>query len=88
MLRFGKTKIAKEEFCGAKKPIKICDVNVGSMAISKFFETRNNSKYLIGYLDEVIRPLVLILPKMTEYVMTLNIKFEIRIGIINWCLCI
>ena len=88
MLRFGKTKIAKEEFCGAKKPIKICDVNVDSMAISKFFKTRNNSKYLIGYLDEVIRPLVLILPKMTEYVKTLNIKFEIRIGIINWCLCI
>ena len=58
MLRFGKTKVTKEGFCGAKKLIKICDVNVDSMAISKFFETRNNSKYLIGSLDEVIRPLV------------------------------
>ena len=26
------------------------------------------SQYLIGYLDEVIRPLVLILPKMNGYV--------------------
>ena len=58
MLRFGKTKVVKEGFCGAKKLRKICDVNVDSMAISKFFETRNNSKYLIGYLDKVIRPLV------------------------------
>ena len=31
-------------------------------------ETKNNSKYLIGYLDQVIRPLVLILPKMNEHV--------------------
>ena len=28
MLRFGKTKLANEEFYGAKKPIKICDVDV------------------------------------------------------------
>ena len=28
MLRFGKTKIAKEEFYSTKKPIKIWDVNV------------------------------------------------------------
>ena len=28
MLRFGETKIAKEELYGAKKPIKIWDVDV------------------------------------------------------------
>ena len=28
MLRFIKTKKAKEEFYGAKKPIKFCDVDV------------------------------------------------------------
>ena len=28
-------------------------------------ETKNNSKYLIGYLDDVTRLLVLILPKMS-----------------------
>ena len=33
-------------------------------------ETKINSKYLIGYLDKVIRPLVLILPKIIGYVKT------------------
>ena len=28
MLRFGEKKTAKEKFYGAKKPIKICDINV------------------------------------------------------------
>ena len=27
-----------------------------------------NSKILIGYLDDVVRPLVLLLPKMSGYV--------------------
>ena len=36
----------------------------------------NNSKYLIGYLDEVIRSLVLILPKMSAYVRTFKDKSE------------
>ena len=68
MLRFGKIKVAKEKFYGAKKPIKIWDVNVDNIVISKLIERNNNSKYLIGYLDEVIKPLLLILPKMSGYV--------------------
>ena len=39
-------------------------------------ETKNNSKYLTGYLDKVIRPLVLILPKMSRYVKTFKVKDE------------
>ena len=35
--------------------------------ISKLIETKNNSEYLIGYLNEVKR-LVWILPKMSGYV--------------------
>ena len=31
-------------------------------------------KYLIGYLDKVIKPLVLILTKMSEYVKTVKGK--------------
>ena len=50
-----------------KKPIKIWDVHVDYIVISKLVETKNNSKHLIGYLDKVIRPLVLILPKTSEY---------------------
>ena len=39
MLRFGKSKKANEEFCGAnKKPIKIWDVNVDNIVISKVVE--------------------------------------------------
>ena len=58
MLRFGKTKIAKEEFYGATKPIKVWYVDVNNVVVSKLVETKTSSKYLIGYLDEVIRPLV------------------------------
>ena len=32
-----------------KKPIKIWDVNVGNIVISKLFKTKTNSKYVIGY---------------------------------------
>ena len=49
MLRFGKTKAAKEEFYGAKKKKKkIWDVNVNNIDVSKLIETKTNSKYLIG----------------------------------------
>ena len=50
MLRFGETKIAKEKFYAAKKPINIWDVNVDNIVISKLIKTKINSKYLIGYL--------------------------------------
>ena len=35
MLRFGETKVAKEKFCGAKKPRH---VNVDNIVISKLVE--------------------------------------------------
>ena len=34
----------------------------------------NNSKYLIRYLDDVIRPLVLLLPKINGYIKTFKDK--------------
>ena len=58
MLRFGEIKIAKEKFYAAKKPIKVWDVNADNIVISNLVKTKTNSKYLIGYLDKVIRPLV------------------------------
>ena len=54
ILRIAETKIAKEKFYGGKKPMKIWDVNVNNIVISKLAETKNNSKYLIGYLDKVL----------------------------------
>ena len=68
MLRFGKTKVAINEFYGAKKAIKLWDVNVDNIVISKLVKTKGNCKYLIEYFDDAIRPLVLILPKTNGYV--------------------
>ena len=53
-----------------KKAIKIWDV----MLILYLSQTKNNSKYLIGYLDVVLRPLVSILPKVSGYVKTFKDK--------------
>ena len=50
------------------------NVDVDNIALSKLVETKNNFKDLIGYLDEVIRPLVLILPKTSAYVKTFKDK--------------
>ena len=74
MLRFGETKVVTEKFYAAEEPINIWDVYIGNIVISKLIETKTNSNYLIGYLDKVIRPLVLILPKISGYVKTLKIK--------------
>ena len=74
MLRFREGEIVKEKFYASKKPIKIWDVNVDNIVISKLVKTKTNSKYLIGYLDKAIRPLVLIMPKMSGYVKTFKVK--------------
>ena len=42
--------------------------------ISLLIGTKTNSKYLIECLDKFIRPLVLILPKMSGYVKTFKVK--------------
>ena len=78
MVKFGKTEIAKEKFYAAKKPIKIWDVNVENIVISKLVKTKTNSKYLIGYLDEDIRPLLLIMPKMSGCFKTFKVENKIN----------
>ena len=67
MLRFGETKVTKERFYAAIKPVKIWDVNAGNVVISKLIEAKTNSEYLIGCLDRVIRPLFIIMPKISGY---------------------
>ena len=52
------------------------DVNVDDIVITKLVKTKTNFKYLIGYLDKAIRPLVLIMPKMCGYVKTFKVKEE------------
>ena len=65
MLRFGKIKVLKEKFYG-EKTIKVQNVNVDNIVVSKLIETKANSNYLVGYLDEVIRPLVFISLKQMD----------------------
>ena len=63
-----------------KKRLKVWDADVDNIVVSKLIETKNNSKYFIGYLDDFMRTLVLILHKMSRYVKTFKNKniFEYR----------
>ena len=74
MLKFGERKVTKEKFYAGKKPIKIWDVNVENIVISRLTETKSNSKYLIGYSDKAMRPLILIMSRMSGYVKTFKVK--------------
>ena len=66
MVRFGEKEIAKEKFYAAKRPVKVWNVNVDNIVVSKLTETKTNSKYLIGIkFDKAKRPLVLTMPKMS-----------------------
>ena len=68
--------------------MKIWDVNVDNTVISKLVKIKTYSKYLTGYLDKAIKPLVLIIPKMSGYVKTLKLKKETKIKTINQCLSV
>ena len=74
MLRFGERQIAKEKFYGAKKPIKIWGVSVENIVMSKLVKTKANSDLIGIKFDKAIRPLVLIMPKMSGYVKTFKVK--------------
>ena len=60
--------------CCKRTTINIWDVNIDNIAISKLVETKTNSRNFIEYLDKVIGPLVLILPKMRGYIKTSKVK--------------
>ena len=63
----------------AKILLKIWDVNADNIFISKLVETKNDSKYLIGYLGEVIRPQVLILAKTSGRVWLMSLRIYDKI---------
>ena len=46
-MRFGKINIAKETFYGAKLTMKIWNIHVDNIVISKLIETENSSHYLV-----------------------------------------
>ena len=57
-----------------KKTIKIWDVNIDNIVISTLIKTKTSSTHLIGYLDKVIRSVVLVMPKKSGYVRTFKVK--------------
>ena len=66
--------LTKEKFYAGKRPIKIWDVNVDNTVTSKLLKSKTISKNFIAYLDKAIRALVLIMPKMNEYVNRFKVK--------------
>ena len=59
--------------------------NPDNIVISKLVKTKTNSKYLIGYLDKAIRPLVLIIPKMSGYIKTFKTEEKIN-KLMSFCI--
>ena len=53
MLRFSETKVEEEECYCTKKNKKHWDNDAYNIDIKKLTETKNNSKYLVGYLDVI-----------------------------------
>ena len=51
-----------------------CSYQLAKKIITKLVKTKASSKYLVGYLDRTIRPLVLLMPKMSGYVKTFIVK--------------
>ena len=76
MLRFGETKVTKENFYAAKKPIKFEMLMLIIQLSQNQLKQKLILKYLIGYLDKGIRPSVLIMPTMSGYVKTFQVKDE------------
>ena len=74
MLRFGETKLAKEKCYAAKQPVNNWDDNIDNIVIWKLVKTKTNSKHLIGYLERFIRPLLLILPRISGCVRRFKVK--------------
>ena len=74
-INFGDNKINKSDFYRNKKVVKIDDIDVNKILVSKEepYGTKNSFKYFIGYNDnDFIRPLCIKLLQMTGYVR----KFE------------
>ena len=64
----------RERLNGEKKTINILDINVDNIVVSKLVERKTSSKYLVGYLGKVLRSLVLVLLKISEYAKTFTVQ--------------
>ena len=69
-INFGDKRINKKDFYNNKKQFKIKDIDINKILISKpgSYGKKNAKKYIVGYSDDVIRPLRILLPQMIGYV--------------------
>ena len=73
-LKFNNIDINKKEFHKSKQPIVLSvmsmSVNVDQIVVSdKFKQSDEGFKYFLGYQEgEVVKPLCIILPQMSEYI--------------------
>ena len=71
-----KKKIKKRDFYKNKELTKVDGIDVNTILVCKEepYGTENSFKYFIGYNDnDVIRPLCIKLPQMTDYVRKLRL---------------
>ena len=69
-IHFKDKKINKKDFYNSKKQFKIKDIDINKILISEpeSYGKKNAKKYIIGYSDDVIRPLRILLPQIIGYV--------------------
>ena len=85
-INFDDIKILESDFYKNKKINRIDDIDVNKILVSKKepYGTKNSLKYFIGYNDnDVIRPLCIILPKMTGYARKLNVNATMSFRVNN-----
>ena len=70
MIDFKDKKINKKDFYNNKKQLKIKDIDINKILISKpeSYGNKNTKKYIIGHNDDVIIPIRIFLPQMNGYV--------------------
>ena len=69
----GDKKINKKDFCNNKKQFNIEDIDINKMLISKPETYENNMrKYIIGYNDNTISPLKMVLEKCLSLLIIMN----------------
>ena len=70
VIDFQDKKINKKDFDDKKKQFKIKDIDINKILISEpeSYGKKDAKKYIIGYSDNVIRLLRILLPQMTGYI--------------------
>ena len=79
-INFGDNKINKSDFYRNKKVVKIDDIDVNKILVSKEepYGTKNSFKYFIGYNDnDIVRSFYVRLPQLTGNIR----KFEFNLTI-------